>query len=139
MAAGVGAKIVSFVKDKLFGKGGKDSIVGMIIDRKVADKNLATELQNDLEKAFEENSHELEMKFMEIVQEAQTPLPFEPKLSMFLKGSTRWIIALIMTAFYIYLRLTQGTVTEYDQYLIGGIWGFLFLLRSAEKLTKRDK
>lgn len=136
---GVVAKAVAWLGQRLLNKEGKDSIIGTIIDRRVTDKNLATELKGEIEKAIEEHSHEFEMKFIEVVQEAQIVHEWEPKFSQILKGSTRWIIALMMTIFYIYLRISSGTVTEYDQYLIGGIWGFLFILRSVEKVTGKTK
>ena len=137
--AGLAAKAIAWVGKKILGKDGKDSIVGTVVDRLVPDKAEAAKIKAEMEKELQAHENELEADFMEAVREAQTIHEWEPKLSQILKGSTRWIIALIMTGFYIYLRVTSSGITEFDQYLIGGIWGFLFLLRSVEKVTKRDK
>ena len=127
---------------RLLGIGTKkpsESIIGRVLDRVVPDKNKRNELMLEIEKEFNKQEFELDHMFMDVVKDAQKMYEFEPKIGLFLKGSTRWIIALVMTGFYIYLRITDQGITEFDQYLIGGIWGFLFILRSTEKILKRDK
>lgn len=101
---------------------------GAVLTRLIPDINERKQLKTELERVY-----------IETIQDELKLYEFEPKISMFLKGSTRWIIALIMTFFYIYLRLSDNEITEFDQWLMAGLWGFMFILRSIEKIKRRDK
>jgi len=134
--------LLGSVIGKILGIGSKkpeETLVGSILTKNLPNKTEVKKIMMEIEQEYKANEHEYEMGFLDVVKDAQKIYLYEPKIGMFLKGSTRWIIALIMTFFYIYLRLSNTAITEMDQYLISGIWGFLFVLRTWEKLKDKTK
>jgi len=133
--------ILKKIIQKIVGAGTKkpeESIVGTVISRLVPDKAKQKEIMLEIEKKYNEYEHEFEIEILKTIQDAQKMYEHEPKFSKNLKGSSRWIIALMFSCFYIFARLTNLELTSFDGQLMGGLWGFLFLSRGIEKILKKD-
>jgi len=134
--------LLTNVIGKILGIGGKkpeDTLVGSILTKNLPNKAEVNKIMMEIEREYNKSEHEYEMGFMDVVKSAATLTQYDTKLSVILKGSSRWIIALMFTCFYIYSRLTGLPLTPFDTQLMAGLWGFLFLMRSAEKMLKKDK
>ena len=134
--------LLSFLGEKILGIAAKkpeESLVGKALMRVIPDKQGQERFLAEIEKEYAENEHEYEMDFMEVVKESQQIYEWEPKFSQILKGSTRWIIAIMFASFYIYQRIVGMSISPLDEKIILGIIGFLFILRSVEKNLKRTR
>jgi hypothetical protein len=127
--------LLANIGKRLLGIGSKnpeESTVGTVISRLVPDRNKQKQIMLEIEQQYNTD-------VMDLQAEIEGMREFEPKFSLFIKGSARWIIAFAFVAFYIYSRLKGISLTEFDIQIVGAIVGFAFLSRGIEKVLGKTK
>jgi hypothetical protein len=83
-----------------------------------------------------EKRDEFMVQFQEIVSQAN---PYDSRFGATLKGSGRWIIALMFVTYYLAAKIFNLPIDELDKKIIAGIVFGLVLSRGLEKMLRRDR